>query len=170
MPRAGRHCRWHCGAYGGTGASPWEQLPPLRGRLRDDRQLWGCAARFLWRSAFAMGLLRALAGSCSAGCRSRCKFHRRILDRKLAARHALDRSQFGFLRRRIVERDRCAAGAIAASTANAVHIGFRLVRQIVVHDMADTRNVNAACSDVGCDQNSQRPVTESVQRTLACIL
>ena len=52
----------------------------------------------------------------------------------------------------VAQRDGDAVGAGARGAADAVHIGFRHVRQVEVHDMADAVDVDAAGRDVGRDQ------------------
>src|ERR1700730_1303846 len=49
----------------------------------------------------------------------------------------------------VAQRDRDAGGAGARGTADAVHIGLRYVRQVVVYHMTDAVDVDAARGDVG---------------------
>lgn len=74
------------------------------------------------------------------------------------------------LDRRQVERilftrqaDGVAAGACAAGTADAVHVVFAVVRQIVVEDVRDGRDVQTARGDVGGDQNIEIAFGEVVE-------
>lgn len=45
------------------------------------------------------------------------------------------------------------AGASAAGTANTVNVVFAIVRQVVVKDVRNGRNMQTAGGNVGCDQN-----------------
>ncbi len=47
-----------------------------------------------------------------------------------------------------------------ASTADAVDIGFGVVGDVIIDDMADTLDVQTACSHIGCHDNIQRPVLQ----------
>lgn len=74
------------------------------------------------------------------------------------------------LDRRQVERilftrqaDGVAAGACSAGTADAVHVVFAVVRQIVVEDVRDGRDVQTARGDVGGDQNIEVAFGEVVE-------
>src|SRR5262249_48063067 len=50
---------------------------------------------------------------------------------------------------RIAKRDRDPIGAGARGAADAVHVAFRDVRQVVIDHMADAIDIDAACGDVG---------------------
>ena len=78
----------------------------------------------------------------------RRQLHR--LDR--LARRALDHAQHVALARRD-EQDRLAAASGAAGAADAVHVGFGVVGHVVVHDVADALDVEAARGDVGRDED-----------------
>jgi hypothetical protein len=54
-----------------------------------------------------------------------------------------------------------AAGACTARAANAVHIVFRHIRDFVVHHVWQVFNVNAACCNVGCNQNTNVAALEA---------
>lgn len=56
-----------------------------------------------------------------------------------------------------------AAGACSAGTADAVHVVFAVVRQIVVEDVRDGGNVQTARGDVGGDQDIQVALGEIVE-------
>ncbi|OFA01229.1 hypothetical protein DUPY_21870 [Duganella phyllosphaerae] len=62
------------------------------------------------------------------------------------------------------QRHRFAGGARAAGTADAVHIVFRHVRQVVVDHVRQLVDVDTARGDVGGDQHLQRAVLELAQR------
>ena len=70
----------------------------------------------------------------------------------------------------IAERDRDAVGAGARGAADAVDVGFRDVRQVVIDDVADAVDVDAAGGDVGGDQDAQLAVAEVGERALALVL
>ena len=65
-------------------------------------------------------------------------------------------------------RDACRARATGA--ADAVHVRLRDVRQIEVDDVREPVDVDAACGDVGCDEDATRAITEAVHRLVACVL
>src|SRR5262249_15231288 len=66
----------------------------------------------------------------------------------------LDVAQVGALLG-IAERDRDAVGAGAGGAADAVHVALGNVRQVVVDDVADAVDVDAARGDVGRHQRAQ---------------
>ena len=70
----------------------------------------------------------------------------------------------------IAERDRDAVGAGARGAADAVDVALRNVRQVVVDDMGDAVDVDAAGGDVGGDQRPQLAVAEGGERALALVL
>ena len=57
----------------------------------------------------------------------------------------------------VAERDRDALRAGARGAADAVHVALRDVRQVVVDDVADAVDVDAARRDVGRDQRASLP-------------
>ena len=65
----------------------------------------------------------------------------------------LDVAQEGALLR-VAERDRDAVGAGARGAADAVHVALGHVRQVVVDDVGDAVDVDAAGGDVGRDQDA----------------
>ena len=79
------------------------------------------------------------------------QFHR--LD--LLARCAFDRAQHVPLARRD-EQDRFTAATRAAGAADPVHVGFGVVRNVEVDDVADAFDVEAARGDVGRDEDVER--------------
>ena len=81
---------------------------------------------------------------------------------ELHADDTLDGPQLGALIR-IAQRDCNAVRAVAAGAADAVHIAFRLVRQVEIDDMRDAGNVDAARRDVGGDKYAHGTVAEAVQ-------
>jgi len=87
-------------------------------------------------------------------------------------RHAdqpLDVAQIGaFLV--IAERDRYAIGAGACRAADAMDVGFRDVRQIVIEHVADAVHIDAAGSDIGGDQGAQLAVAEGREHAFALAL
>src|SRR6478736_2809034 len=64
------------------------------------------------------------------------------------------------------QRDRDAISPGAGRATNAVHVALGNVRQIVVHDVADAVDVDAARSDIGRDQHLEPARAEVVQRAL----
>ena len=82
------------------------------------------------------------------------------------ARHALDIAQIGqFLG--TAERKRLAFGTGTRGAADAMHVTLGLVGQVVIDDVADIVDVDAACGNVSRDQGTHLAVTEAFQRTLA---
>ena len=59
----------------------------------------------------------------------------------------------------------CAIATGATGTTNAVYVVFGLHRQIVVDGVADGLNVNAACGNVGGNQDTDTTVLNFGQRT-----
>src|SRR5262245_44348429 len=55
----------------------------------------------------------------------------------------------------VTERDRDPIGAGARGAADAVHVAFGHVREVVIHDMADAIDVETAGGDVGGYQRAQ---------------
>ena len=77
---------------------------------------------------------------------------RQFHGRDALARGALDDAQHVSLARRH-EQDRFAAAPGAAGAADAVHVGFGVVRNVVVDHVADAIDVEAARGDVGGDED-----------------
>ena len=68
------------------------------------------------------------------------------------------------------ERHRDSGGAGAGRPADSVHISFRHVRQVVVDDMADARDVDAARGDVSGDENARPARPERIKSAFALAL
>ena len=69
---------------------------------------------------------------------------------------SLDISQLlAILRRR--EGDRNALGASTTGAPDAVHIIFGIFRQVEVDDVRDSGHVDAACGNIGRDQQTHSP-------------
>src|SRR5690606_3547682 len=81
--------------------------------------------------------------------------HLHRLDR--LAGGALDGPQHPLLARGD-EQDRFAAAASAAGAADPVHVGFRIVRDVVIDDVADPFDVQAAGGDIGGDHQIELAV------------
>ena len=58
----------------------------------------------------------------------------------------------------------CARFACTASAANAMHIIFRMRRQIKIKDMADIRNIKTARGDIRADQKTDFARFEGFER------
>ena len=84
-------------------------------------------------------------------------------------RHADDlfdlAQEFEFVFR--AEGNRAAVGSGARRAADAVDVGFRFVRQIVVHHQPDVLHIHAAGGDVGGDEHGSEAFLEAVERLLA---
>ena len=63
-----------------------------------------------------------------------------------------------------------AGSANAAGSADAVHVRFRLVRQIVIHHVRDIIHIDPARRDVGGDQHRGFALLEIFQGALAIVL
>src|SRR3984893_9437241 len=70
----------------------------------------------------------------------------------------------------VAQRDRDAGGAGARGAADAVHIGLRYVRQVVVYHMTDAVDIDAARGDVGGDQRPHLALAKRRQHALALAL
>ena len=71
---------------------------------------------------------------------------------------------------RIAERQCRSAGAGSRRTADAVHVAFRLVRQLVVDDMRNPRHIDASCGNIRGDENASLPAAERIERPYPGIL
>ncbi len=116
-------------------------------------------------------LAMAIGSTCSRwhGCRlmSGGRMERMIgLDLDRSADQLFDGPQRGALAG-IAERKRDAVGAGAAGAADAVHVGFWFQRQIVVDHVANAVDVDAARSEVGGHEHTERSLAESQQGALA---
>ncbi len=89
-----------------------------------------------------------------------------FVDFDLLADHAFDVAQMTNVTR-FAERNRNTFGTAATGTANAVHIVFRIGRQVIVDDMRDARDVNPTRCNVSCDQDRELAITEIPQDFLA---
>ena len=148
-----------------------------------------CRTRFLWRTLSVLGatltLATALAGAVARLAFGRMRTGRSGRGRGLAwfalpvgalvgrrQRHAnqpLDVTQIGaFLV--IAERDREALGAGARGAADAVDVAFRHIGQVVIDDMRDAVDIDAARGDIGGDQGLDLAVAEGGKRPLALAL
>ncbi len=78
---------------------------------------------------------------------------------------AQERRLFG-----VTQRNRHAGGSSSRRSADPVHICFRHVRQIVIHHMADSVNIDAASGDIGGDQRPNGPVAKSGEHPFALVL
>ena len=56
----------------------------------------------------------------------------------------------------VAQRNRDAVGARAGSAADPVHVGFRHVRQIEIHDVADAVHIDAARCNIGRNERPDR--------------
>src|SRR3954447_13756964 len=70
----------------------------------------------------------------------------------------------------VAERDRDAGGAGASRAADAVHVALRNIRQVVIDDVADAVDVDAAGGDVGRDQRAHLAGAEISQCPFALAL
>jgi hypothetical protein len=70
----------------------------------------------------------------------------------------------------IAERNGRAFRARAGGAADAMHVRFRFVRQIVINDVRDAVDVDPAACDVGCDQHGNLVGREIVERALPRVL
>ena len=66
----------------------------------------------------------------------------------------------------ITERECESFSTRARGATDSVDVIFGFHRQVKVDDVRDVVDVDAACRDVGCDEDSRPPVTEAVQRAL----
>ena len=85
------------------------------------------------------------------------------------ARQPLDIAEVLALVRR-AERNGHALGAGARRAANAVHIAFGNIRQLVVDDVRDLVDVDPTRRDVGRHQDAGKALAETVERRLALAL
>ena len=67
----------------------------------------------------------------------------------------------------VAERDRRAGGAGAGGAADSVDIAFRLVGHVVIDDVGDAVDVDAAGGDVGGDEHADLAVAERGEHALA---
>ena len=70
----------------------------------------------------------------------------------------------------VAERDRDACSPGSRGAADAVHIGFRHVRQIEIHDVADAVDIDTARRNVGGDKRQHVPPAKCGEHALALVL
>src|SRR5690606_9381955 len=87
----------------------------------------------------------------------------------LLAGGALDGLEHALLARRD-EQDGGAQTTGAAGAADAVHVGFGVVRDVVVDDVRDARHVQTACGHVGGDDQIERAALELLDHAFAQLL
>src|SRR5690606_12095368 len=87
----------------------------------------------------------------------------------LLARGFFDSAQHALFARRY-EQDRVTFTTRATSTADAVNIGFDVVRNVVVHDMTDALYVETACGNVGSDQDVETTFAQLVDSSFTQLL
>ena len=104
------------------------------------------------KRASRVALTSSTVGSCICGQRLAGGLLDRLEQVALARRH---------------ERDRVAAAAGAAGAADAVHVGLGVGRDVVVDDVADPLDVEAAGGDVGGDEDVELAGLELVDGALA---
>jgi hypothetical protein len=94
---------------------------------------------------------------------------RRRHDGQAAAGQFLDIAEvFPLVGRTECNRD--AARASSCRAADSMHVALRNVRQLVVDDMRDLVDVDAARGDIGRDQNARESLAEAVERGLTLTL
>src|SRR5258708_5238450 len=133
-------------------------------RCRSRRYSAECAA--LFRPTTSLATLSRTAGEGFPRLRGAALLSPGAAEhRYLLADQALDVPEIGALLA-VAQRDRRTRGAGAGGTANAVDIGFRHVRQLVIHHMGDAVDVDAARSDVGGDKNPDLAAAKAFERAL----
>ena len=70
----------------------------------------------------------------------------------------------------VAEGDGHAIRAGARGAPDPMHIGFRHIGQIEVHDVADAVDIDAARRDIGRNQGSHAAIAEPGKRPLALVL
>ena len=90
-----------------------------------------------------------------------------LLDRRVG--HALDGTQHTALAGGD-EENGLAGAACAAGAADAVHVAFRVVRDVVVEHVGDALNVEAAGGNVGGNQDVEAAVAKLVDGALTLLL
>ena len=113
------------------------------------------------RATLGCGLRRPLVGSCA--------MRAPVGRRNGHANELLDiADERDFVA--IAQRDRNTVGAGARRSADAMHIGFRQVRHIEIHHMADAIDIDAARGNIRGDERLDLAFAESRQHTLALVL
>ncbi len=96
-------------------------------------------------------------------------FSRNALSRNLEACELFDLLQeVAFFD--IAERNRLARLASARGAANAVHVRLGLHGKVVVDDMRDVIDIEAARGNIGRDQNGRATAAERIKRARASVL
>jgi hypothetical protein len=67
----------------------------------------------------------------------------------------------------VAERNRASGRTCTTGATDAVHVRLGDVRQLVVEDVRDAVDVDAACGDVGRDEDAHRAGAEALERTLS---
>src|SRR3954467_12527527 len=152
-------------AFAGVGA-----LRPATAALSSAARLaCGLTRTALVLTAIATAMAEGKAFACR-GARGRIFNHAdegMILDhRQLHPNDPLDVAEQPALF--AVTEAECDAGCAGTGrAADAVHVSLGLHRELVVHDVADVIDVDAAGRDVGCHQHLHVAVLERVERLLA---
>ena len=94
---------------------------------------------------------------------------RQVGDLELGVRRRLDVAQQPVLAR-LDQRDRHALAAGAPGPADAMDVGVGVRRDVVVDDVRDVLDVEAARRDVGRDQHIERAVAEAAHDPVAVLL
>ena len=71
---------------------------------------------------------------------------------------------------RFDERDRDAFATCASGSADAMDVRLGVRRDVVVDDVRDVLDVEAACRDVGCHEDVEGAVAEAVHDPVALVL
>lgn len=87
----------------------------------------------------------------------------RFLSHNSPTNETLERTQFALIIRSD-KTDRVAYRVRATGPANSVDVILRMHREVVVHHVRDTVDINAARGDIGRDQYSQRARFKILQR------
>ncbi len=70
----------------------------------------------------------------------------------------------------ITERNGLTGGSGPAGSSDPVYISFRNIRQIKIDDQTKLVNVDPACSNIGCDEDLQFSILESLQGSFPGLL
>src|SRR6185312_11905191 len=117
----------------------------------------GLALALAWTAALWAAMFRR-AVACVAVCRSLLGLRRDLRqimrqDWNLAPDQSLDRAEIRPLAA-VAEGERRATLARTRRASDAMHIAFRLVRQLVIDDVGDVLHIDAARGDVGGDEDA----------------
>src|SRR5262249_22608248 len=69
----------------------------------------------------------------------------------------------------VAQRDRDARRSRPRGAADAMHIGFRHVRQIEIHDVADAVDIDTARGNVGGDERQHLPLSKCGKHAFALV-